>query len=215
MISQSVLPQFPSAFESLRSVVRYSSYSSRSSINSTKSSESIPSFSQSPSRTASGWIPSLSATRALRQRSICLRYSHHRPGPCSGELPPSLLKVIDDLLNDFPKLLINLDRIVTMNSGDQIGALTDVNLVLVAPPHPSKISVDWSHRTTSSMAQIRSRGTIPTEKDCSRIEGATLFKKWWGQDLNLRPRGFEKACPNRQNNCFLQGIRQLYHAKSL
>ncbi len=66
-----------------------------------------------------------------------LGYFHHRPRPHRRKLPPCLLKVIDDLLNDFPKLLVNLDRIVTVNSSDQIGALANVNLVLVAPLHPS------------------------------------------------------------------------------
>lgn len=47
-----------------------------------------------------------------------LGYLHHRPRPCGGKFPPSLLKVIDDLLNDCPKFLVNFDRIVAMNSGD-------------------------------------------------------------------------------------------------
>ena len=52
------------------------------------------------------------------------------------------MEMIDDLLNYFPEFLINLDRIVTVNSGDQIGVLADVHLVFVAPLHPSMIFVD-------------------------------------------------------------------------
>jgi hypothetical protein len=47
-----------------------------------------------------------------------LRYVHHRPRPWDGKFLPILLKAIDDLLNDFPKLLIHFDGIVTVNSGD-------------------------------------------------------------------------------------------------
>jgi hypothetical protein len=43
---------------------------------------------------------------------------HHRTRARFWKFPPCLLKVINDLLNDFPKLLVNLDRIVTVNSGD-------------------------------------------------------------------------------------------------
>ena len=79
-----------------------------------------------------------------------LGYFRHRPRSRGRKFPPYLLKVIYDLLNDFPKLLVNLDRIVTVNPSDQIGALANVNLVLVAPLHPSMILVDWFHLSTSA-----------------------------------------------------------------
>ncbi len=43
---------------------------------------------------------------------------HHWPRPDGGKLAPFLLKAIDDFLDDFSKLLVNFDGIVTVNSGD-------------------------------------------------------------------------------------------------
>jgi hypothetical protein len=72
----------------------------------------------------------------------------------SWQFAPGLLKVIDDLLNNFAKLLIDFDRIVPMNACDQIGSLADINLVLVAPLNPSMVIVDRFHLSTSSIAHF-------------------------------------------------------------
>jgi len=56
-----------------------------------------------------------------------------------------LLKVIDDLLKQFPKFLVNLHWIVTANSGDQIGASANVDLIVVVPLHPSMILEEFSN----------------------------------------------------------------------
>ncbi len=83
-----------------------------------------------------------------------LRDLHHRSRSCGWEFTPRLLKVVDYFLNDFPKLLVDFDRVVAVNSSDQIGALANVNLVFVVPLDPSILFVDWFHFSTFSMAGL-------------------------------------------------------------
>jgi hypothetical protein len=45
-------------------------------------------------------------------------FFHHRSRSRSWKLSPCPLKVIDDFLNDFSKLFVYRDRIVTVNSSD-------------------------------------------------------------------------------------------------
>src|SRR4051812_42237449 len=83
-----------------------------------------------------------------------LGHFHHRPRSRGWKFPPCLLKMIKDLLNDFSKLLVNRDRIVTVNPSDEIGTLPNVSLVLVAPLDPPMIHVDRFHFCVTSIARF-------------------------------------------------------------
>jgi hypothetical protein len=64
-------------------------------------------------------------------------------------LAPLLLKVVNDFLDDFAEFFVNLHRIIAVNARDQVGALTDVDLVFVTPFHPAMVFVDWLHFWTT------------------------------------------------------------------
>jgi hypothetical protein len=61
--------------------------------------------------------------------------------------------MIDDFLQHFVQFLEDLDRVVTVNSGDEVGTLANIHLILVAPLDPSMVRVDRFHRSTSSVAE--------------------------------------------------------------
>ena len=52
-----------------------------------------------------------------------------------------------DLLKDLPEILEHLRGIIAMNSGDQVGVVADMNLVLVTPLLLVRIRLDWPHRS--------------------------------------------------------------------
>jgi hypothetical protein len=53
--------------------------------------------------------------------------------------------MVDHLINDLAELRRDGSRIVTMNARNQVRALADVRLVLVAPLDPFVIPVAWFH----------------------------------------------------------------------
>ena len=97
-------------------------------------------------------------------------YLPHRPPSRAGERPARLLKTVDDLLDDFAKFLVDLDRIVAVDAGDEIGALADVDLVFVAPFHPARICVGqfntvwrgWPMRRTKVRSPFSPRARLFT-----------------------------------------------------
>jgi hypothetical protein len=57
-----------------------------------------------------------------------------------------------DILHDVAKLAIESDGIVAMYAGNQIRALSNVHLILIAPLHPFMVFVEIFHLLTISIA---------------------------------------------------------------
>jgi hypothetical protein len=55
------------------------------------------------------------------------------------------MKVVDNFLDHFAKLLIDFHRVVPVNACDEVRTLTNVDLVLVAPFDPAMVFVDRFH----------------------------------------------------------------------
>jgi len=83
--------------------------------------------------------------RASTRSFASLKHLHHRSGSRREEFSVLFLEVVDDLLNDFAEFLVDLNWIVAVDSGDEVGTFADVDLILVAPLHPAMIGVDWLH----------------------------------------------------------------------
>ena len=105
----------------------------------------------------------------------------HRPRSRRGQWPARLLKLIDDLLNDFAQFFINLDGIIAVDARNQIRALADVNLVLIAPFNPSMILVDLFHVSASLIArftyQKNRRGSTLPSRTSSAFRSALLLRQ--------------------------------------
>jgi hypothetical protein len=66
----------------------------------------------------------------------------HGANPWRREYPTLRFEVFYDILHDVAKLAIESDGIVTMYTGNQIRALSNVHLILVTPLHPFAVFVD-------------------------------------------------------------------------
>ena len=62
------------------------------------------------------------------------------------------MEIADHLLNDDAKLAIKSDGIIAMYSGDEIRALTDIDLIFLAPIHPFVIFIAVFHLLAVSIA---------------------------------------------------------------
>lgn len=58
----------------------------------------------------------------------------------------------DHLIDQFTELCIKANGVITVYPGDEIGALTDMGLILRAPFYPFVVLVTRLHCFTSSMA---------------------------------------------------------------
>jgi len=58
----------------------------------------------------------------------------------------------DHILNDGAELAIKSDGIISMYSGDEVRASTDIDLIFLTPIHPFVILVEFFHLLTISMA---------------------------------------------------------------
>jgi hypothetical protein len=88
---------------------------------------------------------------------MLLQDFHHRSNFRGRKLSSRLLEVIDDILNDFAQLPVNLDGIVAVDAGNEIGTFADVDLILVAPFDPAMVGVNEFHPADSSMARCTCR----------------------------------------------------------
>jgi hypothetical protein len=60
--------------------------------------------------------------------------------------------MMDHLVDHLDELSIEADRIVSMNTGDEVRALTDIRVVFFAPFDPFMVLVALSHLVTCSIA---------------------------------------------------------------
>jgi len=60
--------------------------------------------------------------------------------------------MIHHILNNYAKLSIESDRIVTMYRSDEVRTLSNVHLIVIAPFHPFVVFVEIFHLLTFSIA---------------------------------------------------------------
>ena len=82
-----------------------------------------------------------------------LRYFSHRANVWQREHPSLRFEMIYDILNNLAKLTIKGDRIITMYASDEIRALPNVDMILIAPLHPFVVFIDFFHLVTISIAR--------------------------------------------------------------
>ena len=58
------------------------------------------------------------------------------------------------VLNDCAQLSVNFLRIVPVNSGNKIGALTKVRLVFLAPLDPLVVTIADFHKSRSTLKRL-------------------------------------------------------------
>src|SRR5262245_56387426 len=76
----------------------------------------------------------------------------HRPDSGRWEISSLLFEVPDDILDDLMELRIELHRVVSMDSRNQIRTLAEISRILLAPFDPLQVSIALLHSCTSSMA---------------------------------------------------------------
>jgi len=81
-----------------------------------------------------------------------LRNLAHGANPWRRECPTLGVEMFYDILHDVAKLTIESDGIVTMYTGNQVRALSNVHLILIAPLHPFVVFVEIFHLLTISTA---------------------------------------------------------------
>jgi hypothetical protein len=62
-------------------------------------------------------------------------------------------EVADDLVDYLAEFGIKPNRVVTVNPGDQVGALADVDLILRAPLNPFVVLITFLHFFSHSIAR--------------------------------------------------------------
>lgn len=77
----------------------------------------------------------------------------HRPSPGRGQRTALCLEMVHHLVHDLAKLGVKPDWVVTVDAGDQVRALSQVGLVLIAPLYPLMILIAYLHRFTKSIAR--------------------------------------------------------------
>lgn len=81
-----------------------------------------------------------------------LRNLTHGANPCRWERATFSFEVVYDILNDLAEFTVEEDRVVTVYPGYEVWALSNVDLILIAPFHPFVVSVKIFHLLTTSIA---------------------------------------------------------------
>ncbi|WP_200389436.1 hypothetical protein [Thiocapsa imhoffii] len=76
----------------------------------------------------------------------------HGANPWRRERPTLRFEMFYDILYDVAKLPIESDGIVTMYTGNQVRALSNVHLILITPLHPFVVFVEIFHLLTILIA---------------------------------------------------------------